>query len=70
MSGELQLRMEADEVTVTTYFKDLQNHIFGKQIATSLSSLPPVYFQVIQYSCPTVRTEAVLSDSSMLSYSI
>ena len=44
MSGELQLRMEADEVTVTTYFKDLQNHIFGKQIATSLSSIPPVYF--------------------------
>lgn len=29
MSGELHLRMEAEVVTATTYFKDLQNHQFG-----------------------------------------
>ena len=32
MSGELHLRMEAEVVTATTYFKDLQNHQFGKLI--------------------------------------
>lgn len=32
MSGELHLRMEAEEVTATTYFKDLQNHQFGGSI--------------------------------------
>lgn len=28
MNGELNLRLETDTVTVTTYFKDLQNHHF------------------------------------------
>ena len=32
MSGELHLRMEAEVVTATTYFKDLQNHQFGTLI--------------------------------------
>ena len=35
MSGELHLRMEAEVVTATTYFKDLQNHQFGKLICSS-----------------------------------
>ena len=34
MSGELHLKIETDSVTVTTYFKDLQNHHFQD---TSLS---------------------------------
>ena len=29
MSGELQLKIEADDVTATTFFRELQNHIFG-----------------------------------------
>jgi len=28
MCGELTLKIEADSVTVTTFFKDLQNHHF------------------------------------------
>ena len=28
MSGELSLRLETDEVQVTTFFKGLQNHHF------------------------------------------
>ena len=28
MSGEMCLRLETDEVQVTTFFKDLQNHHF------------------------------------------
>ena len=31
--GELQLRLETDIVSATTYFKDLQNHIFGEFIS-------------------------------------
>ena len=30
MSGELQLRIETEDVTATTYFRDLQNHVFGE----------------------------------------
>jgi HUS1 checkpoint protein len=37
MSGELQLKMEADDVTVTTYFRDLQNHVFDTSVAGEVS---------------------------------
>ena len=30
MSGELQIKLETDIVTATTYFKDLPNHKFGE----------------------------------------
>ena len=30
MSGELQVKLETDIVTATTYFKDLPNHKFGE----------------------------------------
>lgn len=33
MNGELQLRIETDEVTATTFFRDLQNHIFDTSTA-------------------------------------
>lgn len=39
MSGELHLRMEAEDVTATTYFKDLQNHQFGRSIFVVLVAM-------------------------------
>jgi HUS1 checkpoint protein len=33
MSGELQLKMEADDVSATTFFRDLQNHVFDASTA-------------------------------------
>ncbi|CAI8036134.1 Checkpoint protein HUS1 [Geodia barretti] len=46
MSGELQLKIEADDVTATTFFRELQNHIFDTSTAADESRDSSTMYEV------------------------
>ena len=62
MNGELQLKIEADDVTATTFFRELQNHVFGERFLSHRVDCVTIVTQHHFYRLKIGKWELSISD--------